>query len=358
MWLYYVRRYRKVALGCFGTIVFLLIIIYGIKTTSIKKNPVVENSYPGKAMGTAIKKTIYSDDEGKNEMLSKQIDDCLKNLENQISIRIVDSDVAKCNRNYTANGIFRLPENVVSYVADELEIASETNGAFNPCIYPLSSLWKIEDGGEKIPDSESIAKQLSYIDYNKISVVKDGIIIGGEKMGIDFGATGKGIACDEIAQLVKESEAEGAVVSVGGSIVICGSKGNSHDWHIGIRNPRGDEDDVMGVLDCGDNTFVSTSGDYEKYFEENGIRYHHILDPQTGYPVDNNLMSVTIVSDSGFLSDALSTACFVLGLKDGMKYAKKKNVEAIFITRDNEVYITKGLKDTFRLKGDSYHLAK
>lgn len=155
-----------------------------------------------------------------------------------------------------------------------------------------------------------------------------------------------------------EKEIRGAVISVGGSIAVYGSKGNGKEWHIGIQDPRGEEGDILGVVDLSGSKMIATSGDYEKFFEADGKRYHHILDPATGYPADNDLISVTVISDSGFLSDALSTACFVMGLEKGMDYVDKKEVDAIFVTKNKEVYVTKNIKKSFRLQADDYKLVK
>ncbi|MDO5156200.1 MAG: FAD:protein FMN transferase [Eubacteriales bacterium] len=357
MWLYYVRRYKHVIWGVLLAIVLMLLVVIGVKTTSIKKAVINEDVYSGKAMGTAIKKTIYSEKKKERDAVNTAIDDCLRTLEKQISVRISDSEIAKCNRSYVKNGTYRLPENIVFYLQEEMKVAQETKGAFSPCVRPLSVLWGIEDGKNVVPDQQRIEEKVKYASYSKIAVSDDGIIFKLDNMAIDLGAAGKGIACDEVMKTIEESKVEGAVVSIGGSVAIFGSKGDGKPWHIGIRDPRGGEDDVMGVVDCADHTFVSTSGDYEKYFEENFKRYHHIFDPRTGYPVDNELMSVTIIGDNGFMSDVLSTTCFVLGLKSGMEYAQKKGVEGIFITKDKEVYITKGIKKEFRIKDNQYILA-
>lgn len=358
MWRYYVRRYKSVIIGAVIGISMVLLVVAGIRNQSGRDKKITDNTFSGKAMGTAVKKTFYSGSTAENEEINDRIDARLKELENQISVRVADSEVSKCNRNYAVGGSYHLSENVLEYLKQELEIWEETEGAFSPCIRPLTSLWGIEDGEGIVPLPEVIDKVKESIDASNIELTDDGIIFHKDEMAIDFGAAGKGIACDEIVEELKKADIDGAVVSVGGSIAIYGSKGDSKDWHIGIRDPRKEEDDVMGVLECTGNTMISTSGDYEKYFEQDGKRYHHIMDSSTGYPADTGLISVTIISDSGFLSDALSTACFVMGLEDGMEYARKKGVEAIFITDDKQVYITDGIKKRFNIKEEAYKLSE
>lgn len=167
---------------------------------------------------------------------------------------------------------------------------------------------------------------------------------------LDLGAVGKGIACD-VAQnyLKQQKEVSGAVIAVGGSILLYGSKVDGTNWNVAVQNPRGKDGEAMGVLSLSGTTNVSTSGDYEKYFMQNGKRYHHILDPSTGYPAESSLISVTVVSDNGLLSDGLSTACFVLGKEKGQKLLEIYGAEGIFIDQNKKVTVTKGLKDKFTI---------
>ena len=172
---------------------------------------------------------------------------------------------------------------------------------------------------------------------------------------LDLGAVGKGIACD-VAQnyLKQQKEVSGAVIAVGGSILLYGSKADGTNWNVAVQNPRGKDGEAMGVLSLSGTTNVSTSGDYEKYFMQNGKRYHHILDPSTGYPAESSLISVTVVSDNGLLSDGLSTACFVLGKEKGERLLETYGAEGVFIDQNKKVTVTKGLKDKFIILNEEY----
>lgn len=342
-----------IVIFCIAALIFL-----GVRTQNMKKQNVDSETFSGKAMGTAIKKTIYAENAAVRTQVDDQIDDCLQELENQISVRVDDSEVSKCNRNYAVDGLYQLSDDLLGYLKQEMEIYKETNGAFSPCIRPISDLWGIEDGDQEVPTQESIVEVLDSTNPVNIEIQEDGIVFHAEHMAIDFGAVGKGIAGDRIFDLLSDSNVEGAVVSIGGTIAVYGNKGNGKPWHIGIQDPRAAEGEVLGVLNTAGNTFISTSGDYEKYFEADGKRYHHIFDPATGYPAESGLISVTIIGDSGFLSDALSTACFVMGLEKGMAYAEEKGVEAVFVTADKEVYVTKGIKKNFNIQADDYELKK
>lgn len=354
----FIARHRK-KMNAIIIIVCVIGFVYLAKQTMDMKDVNVDTQvYSGLAMGTAVKKTIYSEDVWQSNEADKRIDDTLQQLEEQISVRLLESEVSAVNRNYAVGGTYELSENLLEYLKVEMQIFEETNGAFSPCIYPISSLWGIEDGYTEIPDADLLAERIACSDAANIELSDNGIVFHEEGMAIDLGAVGKGIACDVVKETLAETEIQGAVISIGGSILAYGDKGNGKNWHIGIQNPRGAQGDVLGVVDVEANTIISTSGDYEKYFEADGKRYHHIFNPVTGYPADSGLISVTIISDNGLLTDALSTACFVMGLEDGMLYAEEKGVEAIFVTSDKEVYVTKGLKKNFRLQAKDYSLKK
>ncbi|MBO5088099.1 MAG: FAD:protein FMN transferase [Lachnospiraceae bacterium] len=354
----FIARHRKFFNVTIAIVCILLFSFFAIRTITSGGHEVRTQVYTGIAMGTAIKKTIYAEDITVSDRVDKMIDETLQELENQISVRKNNSEISKLNSSYVTGGTNKLSDNVLQCLEVEIQVWRETEGAFSPCIYPITSLWGIEEGLAEIPDEALLQERILSSDANNIEVVEDGIILNQENMAIDLGAVGKGLACDMVKEQLMQTEIRGAVVSIGGSILAYGDKGDGKDWHIGIQDPRNQTGEVLGIIDVDGDVVVSTSGDYEKYFELDGKRYHHIFDPITGYPADNGLISVSVVSDSGLLSDALSTACFVLGLEEGMNYVQEKGVEAVFVTSDMNVYVTKGLKKKFRLKSDEYTLVK
>ena len=162
---------------------------------------------------------------------------------------------------------------------------------------------------------------------------------------------GKGAACDAALEAYAASGVDRAVVAVGGSVGVYGEKPFSQPWQIAVRDPRGEGS--LGTLSIRSG-FVSTSGSYEKQFTENGKTYCHLLDPKTGYPAESGLVSVTVWSKAGALSDALSTACFVLGLEESLPLLDEFEAEAVFITEEHEIYVTQGLQEAFQLKSGDY----
>lgn len=358
---------------------------------SIETSSPQEYSKTDFVMSTVLSEKIYG-----TKDVTQDIKEELDKLEkDQLSWREDHSVVSKINADAQKGIKTKLDSDMTSWVEDSLELAKRSNGAFDPTIGRLTRLWNIEGDNPKVPSKQEIKNTLEDTGYTKIHLekvesqntantkknvdkdIKDNTaknketsedtsqntntnesvssIYIGDKCTLDLGAVGKGIACDVVQDyLKKQKEVSGAVIAVGGSILLYGSKADGSDWNVAVQNPRGQDGEAMGVLSLSGTTNVSTSGDYEKYFMQDGKRYHHILDPSTGYPADSGLISVTIVSDSGLLSDGLSTACFVLGKEKGQKLLETCGAEGIFIDQNKKVTVTKGLKDKFTILNEEY----
>ena len=359
--------------------------------TSTSTNSPQEYSKTDFVMSTVLSEKIYG-----TKDVTQDIKEELDKLEKeQLSWREDSSIVSKINADAQKGTKTKLDSDMTSWVEDSLELAKRSNGAFDPTIGRLTRLWNIEGDNPKVPSKQEIKNTLEDTGYTKIHLekvesqntantkknvdkdIKDNTaknketsedtsqntntnesvssIYIGDKCTLDLGAVGKGIACDVVQDyLKKQKEVSGAVIAVGGSILLYGSKADGSDWNVAVQNPRGQDGEAMGVLSLSGTTNVSTSGDYEKYFMQDGKRYHHILDPSTGYPADSGLISVTIVSDSGLLSDGLSTACFVLGKEKGEKLLETYGAEGVFIDQNKKVTVTKGLKDKFTILNKEY----
>lgn len=358
---------------------------------SIETSSPQEYSKTDFVMSTVLSEKIYG-----TKDVTQDIKEELDKLEkDQLSWREDYSVVSKINADAQKGIKTKLDSDMTSWVEDSLELAKRSNGAFDPTIGRLTRLWNIEGDNPKVPSKQEIKNTLEDTGYTKIHLekvesqntantkknvdkdIKDNTaknketsedtskntntnesvssIYIGDKCTLDLGAVGKGIACDVVQDyLKKQKEVSGAVIAVGGSILLYGSKADGSDWNVAVQNPRGQDGEAMGVLSLSGTTNVSTSGDYEKYFMQDGKRYHHILDPSTGYPADSGLISVTIVSDSGLLSDGLSTACFVLGKEKGEKLLETYGAEGVFIDQNKKVTVTKGLKDKFTILNKEY----
>lgn len=234
-------------------------------------------------------------------------------------------------------------------------ISADSGGALDVTLGRLSRLWNMdglaaEGEGISIPSTDQIRSALEERGYERVRFAGDGMILPAG-MQLDLGAVGKGIACDRVsAYLHSQPQITGAVVTVGGSVVTYGEKPDGSPWKVAVIHPR-EEGNYLGVLSLTGEQYVSTSGDYERYVMVDGVRYHHILDPSTGYPARSGLCSVTVLCDGGLLADALSTACFVLGPERGMALAENYGAEALFVREDGELQMTEGMKEIFSAGG-------
>ncbi|MBQ2904757.1 MAG: FAD:protein FMN transferase [Clostridia bacterium] len=265
-----------------------------------------------------------------SDLCTAEIQKLVENLDvNILSRTSGNSLVSRINK----NGGGELDLQTAAYFSVLLDVCEKSGGAFDFTLGGVSDLWNF-GSAPSIPDEKALAEALSHSGYEKISLSEGRLSMQDKAAVLDFGASGKGIVLDSVKAYLVTRDIRNAVVSVGGSTLLFGDK----DFTVGIRNPEGNAGSYIAKLHMGEGC-VSSSGSYEQFFEENGKRYHHILNPETGYPVDNGLVGVTIVSESGLLSDALSTACFVLGIEKGSALAAEYGCTAIFITEDKKIYI-------------------
>lgn len=280
----------------------------------------------GFAMGTVVSQRLY----GGTAEDADAVETAVADLEELLSRHIEDSAVSKLNR--TGNSDASALAEIVSAC---LDVCAASDGAFDITVGGLTDLWNF-DGDSVLPDETEILAALETVGYDSVAAAGGIVTIGAGQM-IDLGAAGKGAACDAAREYLEESRVKGAVISVGGSVLVYGERNRAGDrWRVAVRHPRR-SDEFLGVISL-DSGCVSTSGDYEKYFEKGGARYHHILNPKSGYPADSGLISVTVVCESGLLSDALSTACFVLGKERGAALIEHFGAGAVFV--DSNLGIT------------------
>lgn len=306
----------------------------------------------GIAMGTVISQSLYGSD---SEAVASRINEEIQSMESSyLSWRFKGSDVYKIN--YGSNEFVEVDSLTYNWIKDSLQFSKDCNGVFDITVGKLTGLWNIGTDDARVPNQDEIDVALKTIDYSKVEI-KNNIVKIAPEQSLDLGAIGKGAACDRIKHILDDMQYSGAVISVGGSILLYGQNPNSDKWSVGIRNPRGSVNEYIAVLKLG-QTCVSTSGDYERVLEKDGVSYHHILDTRTGYPSDSGFISVTVVCKSGVISDALSTACFILGYEDSLELLKKYRAEAIFIDKNFNVYATDGIKDSLTLTDDNFKLVK
>lgn len=294
------------------------------------------------AMDTYMTVTAY----GKNAEngVNKAVDE-INRLETVLSAEKQESDIYKLNE--TGSGT--LSTDTKNIVSKALEINKTTNGAFDISIYPLMVKWGFTTQKYNVPSKNEISKLLKDVDSSKIIFdEKSGNIKLKENMKIDLGGIAKGYTSKRVMQIFKECGVKSGLVSLGGNVQALGTKTDGTAWQIAIENPD-KSSDYIGVVSVKDKAVI-TSGGYERYFEKNGKTYHHILDPETGYPAESGLKSVTIVSDDGTLADALSTSLFVMGKEKALDYWRehKNEFDTVLVEDNGDITITGGLEKIFK----------
>lgn len=272
----------------------------------------------------------------------------IKRLSSLLSISEETSEVFMINE----AGEGMLSEDTVKILERALDIYEQTEGAFDCTIFPLMQLWGFPTKEYHVPTKEEIEEKLKLVDSSKIEVQLPYIFLGVNQK-IDFGGIAKGYASDRAIEIFEAYGIESGMVSLGGNIKVLNRKPDGSLWNVGIRNPKGAETDSIAAIKVEDKALV-TSGGYERYFEEDGNTYIHIIDPKTGYPAQNGLASVTIVSDDGMLADALSTSLFVMGEEKAMEFWRnsKEIFDMVLITEDERILVTEGLEEKISVKGD------
>lgn len=283
------------------------------------------------AMGTYCTVSAYGE-------IPKDLAQLLVRTEGEISHRLSDSLIARANGGETV----RLPEDLESAISLCKGVYEATEGRFDISVLSLTALWNFDTAPSMPPDAGEIATALTQVGFDRVVFLEQSLlsVTGG---AIDLGAIGKGLACDRLVARLDDARLQG-LVSVGGSL---GIAGEGRRYSIGIRNPFSERSaDLIGTLQMTDR-FVSTSGTYEKNFEANGRIYHHLLNATTGYPEDNGLISVTVVADSGVLSDALSTAAYLVGEEQAISLCREYGASVIAVKVDGTVLVSKELEGSF-----------
>ena len=271
--------------------------------------------------------------------------DEINRLDALLSTGKKDSEIGQIN----ANNGGQLSEDGAVLMERSLELYKSTNGAFDVAIYPVMKAWGFTDGNYQVPDADTLKATLELVDPSLIDYDKETSTVSFKKDGvqIDLGGIAKGYTSSRIMDIYKEKGVTSGLVNLGGNAQVFGTKPDGSLWRVAVQSPDS-EDEYLGVLETKDKAII-TSGGYERYFEKDGVTYHHIIDPSTGYPADNGLISVTIVSADGTLADGLSTSLFVMGKDKATDYWKAHSDEfdMILLTDDEKLYVSEGIKDSF-----------
>ncbi len=284
----------------------------------------------------------------------------LNEIEQLMSPNIIDSELSKAN-DFAGFEKGSISADTYTVLEKSLEYARLTDGAFNPAIGPLVNLWAIGTDAARVPSQEEIEKAVLLSQWEKVLLTKEQndyfVFLEEEGMALDLGGIAKGYAADELVEILHENNIYSAIIDLGGNIYALGEKENGDAWKVGIKNPFDSTGSPAVRVDL-KNQSVVTSGVYERFFEQYGVRYHHLLDSKTGYPVNNGLMSVTIVTESSMLADVLSTAVFVLGKEKGLALLESLGENGFCITAEKEILATQELQGNLFVLDESFSLVE
>lgn len=326
------RRYISIVLT------FCLLFLSGCTNNSSTEKSI---SKSGIFFDTLISIKIW----GTND--SSILDDCFQlcdEYENKFSRTISDSEISKIN--HSGGAPIEVSDETIELIQKGLDYGKLSNGAFDITIAPLSNLWDFKNNAGIIPSETLIQEAKSHVNYKNVVVNGNTVQLLDPKTALDLGGIAKGYIADRVKEFLIKNDIEHAMINLGGNVLTIGEKPNGTPFHIGIQKPFAEQNTTIASIPVNDQSIVS-SGVYERYFKKDGKIYHHLLDPFTGYPKENNLLSVTILSDSSADGDALSTTCFTLGLEKGMELINQlDNVEAVFVTNDYRLHCSEKINDT------------
>ncbi len=293
-------------------------------------------------MGTVITVTLYTDE----DTARPHLEACRRLLEELDALWSRTREESEVSSFYASpEGLSKPDPRTVTMLQTALAVSKATDGAFDPTVAPLVSLWERAEAEGRLPTADQMQETLAAVDYKRLTVTPDAISKSDPSLTLDLGGIGKGAAITHLLAYLQASGLPGGVVSFGSNVAVFGAKPDGASFRIALRDPKSDTGGTLGVLSMTPGTVLSVSGDYERYVTVEGKRYHHLLDPATGYPAESGLSSVAVLAADGALADALSTALFVLGEEQAQALYRSGtfSFEAIFVASDGALSHTPGL---------------
>lgn len=322
------------------------------EVAKINSEPYAEEQF---LLGTYVRIRVY--DDGKKEALAPAFKR-VKELGDKITINQKGSEIDEINAQAGIKPV-KVSKDIYDLLKQAYTYSEESNAGFNMTIGAITQLWRIGFDDARKPAQSEIDEGLKHIDYHKVKFDDKNQTVFLEEKGmiIDLGAIAKGYITDEVVKVLKEQGVTTAIIDLGGNVYVLGHspRGKEEPWTVGIQDPNSPRGSVLGSIKETNKTLV-TSGIYERYLEVDGKKYHHIFDSKTGYPYDNDVASVTVITDKSIDGDGLTTVIFDKGVKAGLDYIEKhtdKGTNAIFVTKEDKVYVTDGIKGEFKLDDNS-----
>lgn len=308
-------------------------------------------------LGTHSQIRVHSEDRESGAETVDRAFQRVREIEDRMSTWEPDSQIARINRQAGREPV-QVTDDVLFMIEEGLLQYELTNGLFHIGLGTLTELWGLSSDQPRIPEPDEIERAVERIDIQTIHISGNQVKILQPGTAIDLGGIAKGYAVDESARILRDNGISSGIINFGGDVYALGEKPDGAPWYVGIKEPVPGTNELLGRLGV-KNLAVVTSGDYERYVadDDSDTRFHHILDPRTGMPAVNELVSTTIIADTALEADIVSTAVFVMGLESGYRYTLElPNVEGIFVTGDNEVYLTPGVINLFELRNSDYLL--
>lgn len=316
-------------------VILILAVLITLSMCGCKKTEISDTGF---YLDTAATISVYSSDRKCVDVAFEE----LERLEEILSISIPESDVSKVNN---GSGWTEVSDELLEVVNESLKYSEFSNGAFDITIAPLVELWNVNGGGP-VPSEKDIVRAANMVDYTKLKI-KDSSIYAENGLKLNTGGIAKGYIADKLCELLKAEGVENGIVNLGGNVAVFGGKSDGTDYTVGVRDPFGTENDLIGTVSISEGSVV-TSGGYERFFVEEGKLYHHIIDPVTGYPADSGLAGVTIIAESSCTADALSTAVYVLGAEEGLKLVESiEGVECLLVDNYGDITLSSGMSEYF-----------
>ena len=322
-------KQKKLTEFCITAVLIMVVTLNGCTVPPKSESLTMTGTY----FDTVVQIEVWGADQEIMEHCRQMCED----YEQMLSATIETSEISKINN--AGGEPVEVSDKTAGLIEEGIKYGDISDGQFDITIASATDLWNFTDNEEKIlPDPDELAEAVTHIDYHCIKVEGNTVTLTDPEARIDLGGIAKGYIADRLKEYLKDEGIEHALIDLGGNMLTLGRRYDGNDFRIGIQKPFADTGTAMAVVSVNDKSVV-TSGDYERYFEKDGVIYHHILDPDTGYPVQNDLDQVTIISDQSVDGDALSTTCFAMGLEDGLELIRSLDgIEAVFVTKDGEMH--------------------
>lgn len=323
----------------------VLIIALGVLTVLVRQKLEQEQLFVSTnfIMDTVIEQKLYGENA---QQASEEIDRRLREYEQECSMYLEQSLISRINQNAGLQYTEVTPQ-CLKLLERSIQFSEQSQGLFDITVAPLTRLWNITGEDPHVPSEEKIAQARELVNYRDILIDGNRVMLRRKGQAIDLGAVAKGAACNIVWETAEQYGIKTGYVSIGGNLVVLGEERKGQPYRFGIRDPQGDASKAIGSVSLTGKT-MATTGAYERWFEQDGVRYHHVLDPRTGYPAESDLLSVSVISQDGMLADCLSTTLFIEGKQEALRRMNEEDYQLVIVDKQGTVYCSESLRGNFQ----------